>query len=74
MIEAMQSSSVQTSVRLARTRHQKWKRIAAEIGVSPNEAFGLLIDAAEVVKPVLPVKAVVKANGAALVEEIGAAL
>lgn len=58
-----------SSISLEPDRHQKWKRIAANSGVSPNEIIGLLIDAVdeEAVK-----KPVVKMNGAGILSEAGA--
>lgn len=60
----MDRKTKQTSIRLEPARFERWRRLAADIGVSPNEAVGLMIDAAELQSPVLPVKVDVKANGA----------
>lgn len=64
------SESIKTSIRLRPDRIAKWQRVASKIGVSRNEAIGLLIDAADEVQQ--PVRAALKANSAALVEETGA--
>lgn len=57
------------SLRLQPERWEKWRRVASKIGVSQNEAIGLLIDAIneeEVTKPVI------KMNGAGALREAGA--
>lgn len=56
------NESIKTSIRLRPDRIAKWQRVASKIGVSRNEAIGLLIDAADEVQQ--PVRAALKANDA----------